>query len=115
MAKNDVVEEFSDASFWKKVAKFGARVPFATDAIAMYYALRDPRTPFKHKAIITAALVYWIDPFDLVPDFIVSAGQLDDLTVVAAAFWKVRRSVNDKHLNQARRFLGKPEIDSEKK
>ena len=98
--------QFTDASFWDKVKKFGAKVPFATDAVAMFFALRDNATSMKDKAIIAGALFYWINPFDLIPDFIVSAGQLDDFTVIAAALYRVRRAVTDEHLAKARSVLG---------
>ena len=101
-------QEIDDATFWKKVRKFGSKIPFASDVVAMYFALRDAKTPMRHKAIITAALLYWISPFDLVPDFIVSAGQLDDFTVVAAALLKVRKSVTPEHTRKARNILGLP-------
>ena len=45
--------------------------------------LRDPRVPRRKKALIVALTGYLALPFDLVPDFIPIAGQLDDVVVVA--------------------------------
>jgi uncharacterized membrane protein YkvA (DUF1232 family) len=45
--------------------------------------LRDPRVPRRKKALIVALTGYLALPFDLVPDFIPVAGQLDDLVLVA--------------------------------
>ena len=101
--------EFNDESFWATVRRFGRKVPFAVDAVAMFFALRDSSTSMRDKAIIAGALLYWIDPFDLVPDFIVSAGQLDDLTIIIAALAKVRSSVTEEHRAKARAILGLPE------
>jgi uncharacterized membrane protein YkvA (DUF1232 family) len=109
MAK-DEIQNVNDKDFWKKVKDFGAKVPFATDAVAMYYAFLDHRTPKRHRATIAAALVYWIVPFDIVPDFLISAGQLDDLTVIAGALLQVRRSVRPEHFAKARATLGLPPI-----
>ena len=105
--------DFNETSFWSTVRKFGAKVPFAEDAIAMYYALRDSSTSLRDKAFIVGALAYWIDPFDLVPDFIVAAGQLDDWTVIVAALARVRRSVTSAHRAKARAVLGLPEPTKE--
>ncbi len=40
-------------------------------------------TPWKVKAILGFAIVYLLSPFDLVPDWIMGFGFLDDLTVVS--------------------------------
>lgn len=40
--------------------------------------------PWKTAAAITAALLYFINPFDIVPDFIPVVGYLDDVVVVGA-------------------------------
>lgn len=40
--------------------------------------------PWKTAAAITAALLYFVNPFDLVPDFIPVIGYLDDAVVVGA-------------------------------
>jgi uncharacterized membrane protein YkvA (DUF1232 family) len=45
--------------------------------------LRDPRVPRRKKVLLVALTGYLALPFDLVPDFIPVAGQLDDVIVVA--------------------------------
>jgi uncharacterized membrane protein YkvA (DUF1232 family) len=45
--------------------------------------LRDPRVPRRRKLLLAVAAGYLALPFDLVPDFIPVAGQLDDAIVVA--------------------------------
>jgi uncharacterized membrane protein YkvA (DUF1232 family) len=52
--------------------------------------LGDPRVRRRDKALLVALLGYLALPFDLVPDFIPVAGQLDDLLVVG---WVLRRLV----------------------
>lgn len=48
--------------------------------------LRDPRVPAIPKWLIPAgALIYLVSPIDLIPDFILGLGQLDDLSVIAVA------------------------------
>jgi uncharacterized membrane protein YkvA (DUF1232 family) len=53
--------------------------------------LGDPRVPRRAKAALIALLAYLVMPFDLVPDFIPVAGQLDDAILVAAALAYVVR------------------------
>jgi uncharacterized membrane protein YkvA (DUF1232 family) len=45
--------------------------------------LRDPRVPRRKKALLVGLAGYLALPFDLVPDFIPLAGQLDDVMIVA--------------------------------
>jgi uncharacterized membrane protein YkvA (DUF1232 family) len=45
--------------------------------------LGDSRMPRRYRVIVVAMLGYLALPFDLVPDFIPVAGQLDDAVVVA--------------------------------
>ncbi len=44
--------------------------------------LKDSRVPFLPKLIIPAAMAYVIFPIDLIPDFILGLGQLDDLGII---------------------------------
>jgi uncharacterized membrane protein YkvA (DUF1232 family) len=45
--------------------------------------LRDPRVPRRKKALLLALAGYLAFPFDLVPDFVPVAGQIDDVVIVA--------------------------------
>ena len=45
--------------------------------------LRDPRVPRRKKFLLVVLASYLALPFDLIPDFIPIAGQLDDVIVVA--------------------------------
>jgi uncharacterized membrane protein YkvA (DUF1232 family) len=53
--------------------------------------LGDPRVPRRHKLLLGAVVGYLAFPFDVVPDFIPVAGQLDDALVVALALRAVLR------------------------
>jgi uncharacterized membrane protein YkvA (DUF1232 family) len=57
---------------------------FIPDCIVLVTRLaRDPRVPRRRKVLLVALGGYLALPFDLVPDFIPVAGQLDDAIVVA--------------------------------
>jgi uncharacterized membrane protein YkvA (DUF1232 family) len=57
--------------------------------------LRDPRVPRRKKALLVALAGYLALPFDLVPDFVPVAGQLDDVLVVALVLRTLLRSGGD--------------------
>jgi uncharacterized membrane protein YkvA (DUF1232 family) len=54
--------------------------------------LADDRTPRSRTALIFALIAYLAMPFDLVPDFIPVAGQLDDAILVAIVLRSVVRA-----------------------
>lgn len=57
---------------------------FIPDCIVLVSRLtREPRVPRRRKALLLALVAYLALPFDLVPDFIPVAGQLDDVVIVA--------------------------------
>jgi len=91
--------------FWSKIARNLAGVPFADQAVAAYYCALDPATPFRAKAVLLAALAYFIMPLDLVPDFIAGLGFTDDLTVIVTAIGLVRQHITPAHLAQARQTI----------
>jgi uncharacterized membrane protein YkvA (DUF1232 family) len=57
---------------------------FIPDCIVLVTRLaRDPHVPRRRKLLLIALVAYLSLPFDLVPDFIPVAGQLDDAIIVA--------------------------------
>ncbi|MEM5516147.1 YkvA family protein [Henriciella sp. AS95] len=100
--------------FMTKLLKVAGRLPFADDLAASYYAAMDPKTPKKAKAVLFAALGYFVVPTDALPDVIAGLGFTDDATVLATALGIVGSQIKEKHRRAARRLLGLPEPASPK-
>jgi uncharacterized membrane protein YkvA (DUF1232 family) len=65
---------------------------FIPDCIVLFRRLLgDSRIPRRRRAIVVALIGYLALPFDVVPDFIPVAGQLDDAVVVALALRAILR------------------------
>ncbi len=89
-----------------KLLKLVGRIPFADDLAAAYYTALDPKTPTKAKAILLAAVAYFVLPIDAVPDVILGLGFTDDAAVLTAALAIVGSHVKERHRRAARRLLG---------
>ena len=92
-----------------KLMRVAGRVPFADDLAAAYNWALDPATPRKAKAVIFAALAYFVLPADAIPDVIAGFGFTDDATVLATALGVVGAQIRERHKRAARRLLGLPE------
>jgi uncharacterized membrane protein YkvA (DUF1232 family) len=74
-----------------------ALAAFIPDCIVLVgRLLADPRVPRRRKLLLAALVGYLALPFDLVPDFIPVAGQLDDVLVVALVLRRFLRSGGDR-------------------
>jgi uncharacterized membrane protein YkvA (DUF1232 family) len=102
-------ERIVDAGFWKKLRKVAGKIPFAEDAAAAYFCAVDPRTPSKVKAVLLAALAYFVMPVDVIPDFIAGIGFTDDAAVLAMALSLVAGNITETHRRRARAALHIPE------
>lgn len=55
------------------------------DALTLWIAARDPRTPLAAKALCAAVAAYALSPIDLVPDAIPVLGLLDEAVLLPLA------------------------------
>ena len=61
------------------------------DVVAVYFAARNPETPWALRLFALAVAAYALSPIDLIPDFIPVLGYLDDLLIVPLGLWLVIR------------------------
>jgi uncharacterized membrane protein YkvA (DUF1232 family) len=99
-------DQVEDRRFWRKLGAVAGRVPFTTEVVAAYFAMRDKHTPWRHKAILAGAIAYFILPVDAIPDFILPMGFADDAAAIAAAIGAASMSIHEEHRQRARQALG---------
>ncbi len=63
------------------------------DALTLWIAARDGRTPTVAKLLCAAAAAYALSPIDLIPDFIPVLGWLDEALLLPLAIWAARRLI----------------------
>ncbi len=92
--------------FWPKIRRVAAKVPFAGDALSVWFCARDPATPAGAKAMMMAGLAYFVLPTDAVPDFLAVVGFTDDAAVIAAILALAGSAIKAQH-----RALAKATLD----
>ena len=84
-------KEYNEEKFWGKIKnvakKAGIKVIYY--ALLLFYALKSDNVTMAEKALIIAALGYFILPLDLIPDFIPIVGYGDDAAVLYGLIQKL--------------------------
>jgi uncharacterized membrane protein YkvA (DUF1232 family) len=100
-------EERVDEGFWPKIRRVAAKVPFAKEALSVWYCAKDDDTPLAAKGMMLAALAYFVMPVDAIPDVIAGLGYTDDAAVFTALMAIVGRNLKPKHKLAAKRDIEK--------
>ena len=99
--------------FWPKMRRTAARIPFAGQAMAAWYAAQDPKTPLAAKGLILGALAYFVMPLDAIPDIFAGIGFTDDAAVIAAVLATLGAHLKPRHHDQAAQALKRLREDEE--
>lgn len=79
---------------WARTAKL--------EVLTVYFAARDPETPFFVRLLALIVAAYALSPIDLIPDFIPVIGYLDDLLLIPLGLLLVVRLL-PRHVVEASR------------
>nr|WP_303705508.1 YkvA family protein [Brevundimonas naejangsanensis] len=99
--------------FWPKMRRTAARIPFAQQAVAAWYAAQDRKTPLAAKGLILGALAYFVMPVDAIPDIFAGIGFTDDAAVIAAVLATLGAHLKPRHHDQAAQALKRLREDEE--
>ncbi|MBY0382612.1 MAG: DUF1232 domain-containing protein [Xanthobacteraceae bacterium] len=92
-------------SFWVKIKRVAAKIPFAEDLLAAYYCAFDRQTPRHVQITLIGAIAYFILPFDFIPDMLPVLGFTDDAAVLATAIRMVSGHITPEHRKAAQAAL----------
>ncbi len=81
------------------------------EALAVYLAAKDPRTPWYAKALVFFVVAHTFSPIDLIPDFIPVLGYLDDLIITPGGLWLAVRLIPPEVLEDARATVATQGVD----
>lgn len=79
---------------WKEIA---TETVFVLPNVVKLLArlLRDPRVPMRRKLVVGVVAGYIASPVDLIPDFLVGIGKLDDLIIASIAIDYLMRGADE--------------------
>ena len=63
------------------------------DVLTLFFAFKNPDTPWYVKVFSTLLILYALSPIDLMPDFIPVLGYIDDVVIVPAGVWGLLKIV----------------------
>lgn len=72
------------------------------DAVTLWFASRNPDTPWLPKALCVFVVAYALSPIDLIPDFIPVLGYLDDALLLPGLIWLALRLLPPQVLSDGR-------------
>lgn len=108
MIENNIYDENEkkvDEGFYKKIKDNLAKISFLRDAVSLYFATQDPEIPTLKKAVVYAALAYFIIPIDAIPDIIPITGFIDDAAMITGAVTVLGSMITQDHRDKAEEWL----------
>src|SRR3546814_351281 len=72
------------------------------DGLTLWFAGKNPRTPWYAKALAVFVVAYALSPIDLIPDFIPVLGYVDDVLLLPALIWLAIRLLPSEVLSECR-------------
>ena len=84
------LDDQGDKNLWKELVEM---VNTFARMIKSYINGHYKEIPWKSLLLIVAGLIYFINPFDFIPDFIPAAGFLDDLTILVWIYKRLKMDI----------------------
>lgn len=72
------------------------------DAVTLWFACRDRRTPWAVKGLCVFVVAYALSPIDLIPDFVPILGYVDDVLLLPGLIWLAVRLLPPQVLEDGR-------------
>ncbi|RPJ78927.1 MAG: DUF1232 domain-containing protein [Deltaproteobacteria bacterium] len=73
-----------------------------SETYCLYYAARDPRTPWYAKILVAGIVAYALSPIDLIPDFVPVLGYIDDLVLIPMGIVLAKKLIPSQVLKECR-------------
>lgn len=100
---------YTEENLQTKLMKYGKKIGTNTTyyILLLYQMIVSNVVSLADKAIIIAALGYFISPLDVIPDIIIGTGFIDDVSVMLIALRQVVKNITPEIKQQAKERLAK--------
>lgn len=78
----------------EKLKGFVGRIKVISRMVKNYISGRYRVMPWKSIVLLVAGLIYFITPFDLIPDFIPALGLIDDISMIAFVYRSLKQDID---------------------
>lgn len=95
---NDSIRNKNPLFFVKRIRELKTYIPLFVSLVRSYIKKEYRQIPFMSIVTIVAALIYFLSPLDVIPDFIPGLGFVDDATIIAFCFMSFKHDL-DKYSN----------------
>ena len=77
------------------IRRFIEKIKVLVEMVSAYMNGKYKKIPKKTLILLVAALIYLVNPFDLIPDFIPGIGYLDDARVIIFVFQSIFEDIQE--------------------
>ena len=92
---NDSIRSKNPLFFVKGIKDLKTYIPLFISLIRSYAKKEYREIPFMSIVTIVAALIYFLSPIDVIPDFIPGLGFIDDATIIAFCFMSFKHDLDN--------------------
>ena len=92
---SEKIERVFERINWKRLGEEVSKVAVMVDITKAYIKKEYTKIPLKSIIAIVGAIIYLVNPFDIIPDILPIIGQLDDLSVILFCWKMISEDIND--------------------
>ncbi|PIT38789.1 YkvA family protein [Snodgrassella alvi] len=99
----------NEQSFFAKLSRNALRLgkPVVIQLYSLFLLFKSPQTPLRSKMLILGALLYFLSPIDLIPDFLGPLGFTDDIAVIAMVCKQLQTALTPALKKQAQNAINR--------
>ena len=91
----DKIEQLLNKINFKKIEEEFSKVLLMAEIVKAYIKKEYTKIPKRSIVAIVSAIIYFVNPFDLIPDVIPGVGHIDDLSVILVCWKMISKDIDE--------------------